>query len=549
MARGEAQANADLERGRACYEQRRWADAVEALRDAQQSISLSRDDLARLAWAGALAGDDDTFLPTLERLYHACTRAGDGRGAARAAFWAGFRLFALGATGRASGWLSRAERCLQGESEDCPERGYLLVPAIFGHLARGEQQAAKTTAEEAAGIGERCHEPDLVAMARNLEGRALLQLGYVDTGLALLDEVMLTVTAGGLSPLVTGIVYCNVLTTCQQVYAYDRAREWTAALQEWCARQPQLVAFTGSCLVHRSEVMQLGGDWRQAYEEVRKIRDHVCQDDDPDVLADACYQEGELLRVRGDLTEAEASYELAARHGRDPQPGLALLRLAQGRPEEAVSAIERALSATTQKWRRAHFLPACVEIRLAAGDVEPARSAAEELTVLADDSGVPILGGMAAHARGAVCLAGNDPRGALEPLLHAFSVWKHVGAPYIAARVRVLIAEAYTALGDNDSAALELEAARDVFGRLGAEPDLSRLPPATAPARSPAHGLSRREMEVLRLVAAGRTNKAIANELCISERTVDRHVSNILAKTGVRSRTAATAFAYRNNLL
>lgn len=549
MAEDGTAASPEVERGRAHYEQRRWADAFEALLRAQQAAPLGRDDLERLAWSAGLVGDDDEFLRALERLYQARVDAGEARPAARAAFWLGFRLLMLGQSGRGRGWLSRARRLVDEEGQDCAERGYLLLPAIFGHFADGDAAAAEAEAVEAAGIGERCGDADLVAMARNLRGRALLRRGRVDAGLALLDEVMVAVTSGELSPMVTGIVYCNVIATCQEVYAFDRAREWTAALAAWCERQPQLVTFTGNCLVHRSEIMQLGGDWPGALEEVRQVCERVCADQDADVFADACYQQGELFRLRGELDRAEAAYALAGRNGRDPQPGLALLRLAQGRRSEAVNAIERVLQTTTPVWQRARMLPACVEIMLSAGDLDAARAAADELAAVAGEFGTEVLAAMAADARGATRLADGDPKGAIEPLRRAFDVWRRVGAPYIAARIRVRLATAFRALGDDDGAALELEAARAVFEELGAAPELAALEAAGEPAQAPTHGLSRRELQVLRLVASGRTNKAIAAELCVSERTIDRHVSNILAKIDVPSRAAATAFAYRHQLV
>lgn len=548
MTGDDFETGSDLERGRTHYGQGRWADAVEALLRAERSAPLQREDLERLVWSAALIDNDDEFLRALELLHQACADAGDSRGAARAAFWLGFRLLLLGASGRATGWLARAQRHIEDAGDDCAERGYLLLPTIFRHFAQGDDAAAEAVAVEAAGIGERCGDADLVAIARNLQGRALLRQGDVETGLGLLDEVMLAVTSGELSPMVTGIVYCNVLSTCQEVHAFDRAREWTAALATWCEQQPQLVTFTGNCLVHRSEIMQLGGDWSGALEEVRQVCEHGRKDEDPDVFADACYQQGELLRLRGELARAEAAYELAHRNGRDPQPGLALLRLAQGRQAEAVTAIERVVQTTTPIWQRARMLPAFVEIMLAAGELDKARAAADELATIAEDFATEVLGAMAAHAGGALRLAEGDPKAAIEPLRRAFDVWRRVGAPYIAARIRVLLAAAYRALDDHGGAELELDAARRVFEQLGAEPDLAALASTAQAEKSTPHGLSRRELEVLRLVASGMTNKTIAAELCVSERTVDRHVSNIFAKIDVPSRAAATAFAYRHNL-
>jgi len=358
------------------------------------------------------------------------------------------------------------------------------------------------------------------------------------------------VTSGDLSPMVTGIVYCNVIATCQQVYAFDRAREWTAALSRWCDAQPQLINFTGSCMVHRSEIMQLEGAWQEAIDEVHEICERTCKDQDPEVFADACYQQGEILRLRGEFAAAEAAYRLASQSGHDPQPGLALLRLAQGRPGDAVAAIGRVIETTRGMWQRARMLPAFVEINLAAGNKDRAVEGCVELESIANEFNTEILLAMAAHARGAVQLAHHDAKIAVGALRFAFGVWTKVGAPYIAARIRVLLAGAYRELGDVDSEQLELDAARHVFEELGATPALAALPIAARNAdRAGAHGLSPRELEVLRLLATGESNRAIAGALFVSERTIDRHVSNIFAKLAVQSRAAATAFAFKNGLV
>jgi ATP/maltotriose-dependent transcriptional regulator MalT len=539
--------SADIERGRAHYERCEWADAFRALREAQRAAPLQREDLARLVWSAALIGEDDEFLRTLELLHQDCVKADDVRQAARAAFWIGLRLILSGAPARASGWLARARRHIEGD--DCAERGYLLLPTIFRHLGDGDPAAAEAVAAEAAEIGDRCGEADLVALARNLQGRALVRDGRARRGLALLDEVMVAVTSGELSPLVTGIVYCSVIATCQQVLAHDRAREWTAALASWCEQQPQLVAFTGTCRVHRSEVLQLAGDWPEALKEVRPICEDVFKDADPEILGNAHYQRAELHRLRGELTDAEAGYRRANQNGRDPQPGLALLRAAQGRQQEAVSAIERVMSTTTPRWQRARILPPFIEIMLVAGELDRARAASDELATIAQQSGTRGLGAIAAHARGAVRLAEGDAMGAIEPLRRAFRIWHRTEAPYQAARARVLLGRAYRALGDRDGTELELDAARRVFEKLGAAPELTALESIGDDPQEPGHGLTPRELEVLRLVATGKTNKAIAAELSLSERTIERHVSNIFTKIRVPSRAAATAFAYENDLV
>jgi len=540
----------DLERGRSFYEEREWAEALASLSRAEERAPLAADDLERLAWSAALTGLDDVFLAALERLHQAYLETGSAARAARAAFWLGFRLFALGEPGRAGGWLGRAGRLIEGTDEPCAERGYLLLPSVYRNLGAGENAAARSQAAEAAGIGERCGDRDLVAVARNLQGRALVREGRIETGLALLDDAMLAVTSGELSPIVTGIVYCNAIATCQQIHALDRAREWAAALSRWCENQPQLVTFTGNCRVHRSEVVLLAGRWGEAFAQLTEVCGDPRSGTDAEVLGDAFYQRAEIHRLRGEFDDAQADYRRANEHGREPQPGLSLLRLAQGRSADAASSIRRVLSTTTATWQRAQLLPAFVEIALAIGAVDEARESCDELECIARDRGTAILGAIAAHARGAVHVVEGDHHGAIAPLRHALDTWHRIDAPYVTARIRVLLARACAALGDDDSAELELDAARRIFEHLGATPDLAGLEsPDRRSARAAGHDLSPRELEVLRLLARGLSNRAIAGTLGVSERTVHRHVSNIFAKTGVASRAAATAFAYDHQLV
>jgi DNA-binding NarL/FixJ family response regulator len=546
--KSEAKNLTELKGGRAAYARRAWSEAYRLLFEADRASPLGVEDLERLAWSAGLTGQDRELLATLERLHHAHLDAGQPVPAARAAFWMGFRLLAIGELGRATGWLSRAERLIAGE--DCIEQGYLLLPTVHRHLAANDCEAAFTTAAKAAAIGERFREMDLVALARSLQGRARLREGRLRDGLALLDEAMVAVTTGTRAPIVTGIVYCTLIAGCHQVYALDRAREWTAALAAWCEAQPQLVPFTGICMVHRAEILELRGEWRSATEEARRACERLARASDLEARAAAFYQEGEIHRLRGEFDAAEEAYRTAHQLGREPQPGLALLRLAQGRNDTAASAIRGAVAATTDPLKRTRLLPALVEIMLAVGEVGEARSASLELEEFASRVESEVVGAMAAHARGAVLLAEGEPQRAVELLRRAFAVWQQLGAPYIAARLRVLVGLGCRALGDEDGARLELGAARDVFQELGAAPELARLDAlATSPRVERARGLTARELQVLGLLAAGKTNKTIARELFLSEKTVDRHVSNIFDKLGVSSRAAATAYAYVHRLV
>lgn len=538
-----------LERGRAAYQARSWNDAFQLLSDADQESPLEREDLERLAWSAVLSGYDQPMLSAEERAYEAHVAAGDAPRAARAAFWLGFRLLGLGERGRASAWLGRAREQVEREQGDCVERGYLLLPEIYMRLGANDPEAALAAAGEAMRIADRCGDADLSAMARNLKGMVLIRMVRVQEGLALFDDAMLTATSRELTPIVTGLIYCNVVDWCQRVYALDRAREWTLALSDWCEAQPQLVTFSGNCRAQRAAVLQLHGDWAEAIDEARVASERARMSADTAASGPAHYQRAEVHRLRGEYREAEEAYREASLARCDPQPGLALLRLAQGQVETAANAVRTALDASTDPWRRARLLPAWVEIATAAGDLEAARGGVEELEATAERTDVEVLGAMAAHARGTLRLLEGDTRGALAPLREAVEVWERVGAPYIAARIRVLIGNACRTQGDRDGADLEFAAARGVFEALGAAPDLALLePPNPAGSGRPA-GLTPRELEVLRLVATGMTNKAIARQLFLSEKTIDRHVSNIFTKLDVASRAAATAYAYEHHLV
>jgi len=544
-----AASQTELDRARECHRRRAWAEAFERLQRADSDLPLGRDDLELLALSSYLLGRDDDYLKALERAHHAHAAAGDDVRSARCAFWIGLRLLFRGEPARASGWFARAQRILDRAGGERVEQGYLLLPVFEHQLGAGDCQAAYESARSAAEIGDRFADGDLVAIARHLQGHARIQQGHVGQGLALFDEAMVTVTTLDLSPIVTGLVYCGVIEGCQLVYALDRAREWTSALAEWCAQQPDMVAFTGLCQVHRSEILQLHGSWPEAIEAAQRAGER-CRGVNRQAAAAACYREAELHRLRGEHEAAEQAYRTASEAGWEPQPGLSLLRVAQGQTGAAVAAIRRVASSTADRWQRTRLLPAYVDIMLAAGDVADARGACRELEEIARAVDTDVIGAIAAQATGAVELAEGDARAALVSLRRAFKVWQQVDAPYLAARVRELLGLCCRAAGDHDGGALELDAARIAFQRLGAAPDLARVDALLrGPPAERTGGLSARELQVLRLVAAGKTNKAIAGELFVSEKTIERHVSNVFNELDVPSRSAATAYAYQHGLI
>lgn len=542
--------SADLERGREAYARRAWQEAYELLIRADAEEPLGPEDLERLSVAAYLRARDDECAEVLERAHHGYLEHGDTPRAIRCAIWAGMTLLFRGEVGPGSGWLGRAQRLLERQGKESAESGYLLLPLAFQQEHAGEWEQAAATAARAAEIGERFGDADLFALATHVHGHVLVQHGRLAEGLSLLDEAMVAATSEGRLPIVTGVVYCGVILACVETYQVRRAREWTEVLSRWCGEQPQLVAFTGRCLIHRAEIMQLHGAWPAALVEAERAGERLAQGFNRSATAQAFYRQGELRRLRGELAAAEKAYRQASRYGLEPQPGLGLLRLAQGRAEDAAGAIRRILSETSERTRRAELLPAAAEIMVAVGALEEARATCTELEDIAGDFRSTLLDGRVAHAWGAVKLAEGDGQGALVALRRATRAWGELEAPYEQASTRLLLALVCRALGDDDTARLELEAARDTFEELGAALDLARASALLRETRGESrHGLTDRELEVLRLVAAGSSNREIAATLVISEHTVARHLQNIFAKLGVSSRTAAGAFAYEHHLI
>jgi ATP/maltotriose-dependent transcriptional regulator MalT len=535
-----------LARARAAFENRAWGEAFEAFARADQLHPLGPDELELWASACYLVGRADGAIDVLSRAYDSRLDGGDTVRAARTAFWIIFMLMEEGERARAGGWISRSEQLIDRLPDDSVALGYKLSLEGYQQVAiHGDFVAAQATAETVIELMRRAGDHDIMTLALNVKGRALIREGRIDAGMAVLDEAMLAATTGRLSPIVVGAVYCSLIEACEEVVALRRAQEWTDELASWCERQKGELPFTAQCLIHRSKIHRRHGDLEEAEAAARRACERYARTTYDLGTGRALYELAEVQRMSGRLEDSEDTYRQASRSGVDPQPGLALLRLAQGEIETAAASMRRLVAETIGAVERIGLLPAHVEVMLAVGDLDTAAKATAELAEHASTYGTDALRAEAAYAEGAVTLAGGDPGSALVKLRQALHGWMSLDAPYQAARTHVLIGQACHQLGDEDTGALEMHAARRQFAELGVPDPTSR----TRPGPETDHGLTTREMEVLRLLATGKTNQAIAEHLLIAVKTVDRHVSSILTKLGVASRTAAVAHAYENDLI
>ncbi|MGW9630082.1 LuxR C-terminal-related transcriptional regulator [Agromyces sp. NPDC055520] len=541
--------SASLDEGRAAFAEHRWGAAFDALTRADLELGLTPVDLELRSTALLLLGRDAEGIDDATRAHEGYLEVEDAAGAARIATWIAIYLMGKGHDARANGWLARARRIADTTAAGAQtSAALLLVAAALDDLAAGDPARAARTFAEAFVIAERIRDRDATALAQLGQGQALLMLGDAVGGLALLDEAMVAVTAGEISPVASGVVYCSVIHTCHLAFDVRRAQQWTIALDRWCGDRPEMVMFSGQCQAHRAELYRLHGAWGDAVAAARIAQDRNRLGDWTGSFG-AWYEEGEVHRLRGEFDAAERAFHRAAESGYPAQPGLALLRLAQGRVRLARSSIDEAVAEADPATRRT-LLAALVEIDLAVGDLVAARLVADELAAAVVVAETPMMRAVAAGSDAAVRLEEGDARGALPAVRAAWALWHELDAPYEAACCRVLAARAARALGDDASAAMDLEAAREVFAALGAVPDVLRVDELAR--RSPGSGstqLTAREVEVVRLVAEGKTNRSIAGQLYLSEKTVDRHLSNVFAKLGISSRAAATAYAYEHALI
>jgi ATP/maltotriose-dependent transcriptional regulator MalT len=538
-----------LAEARALFDAFRWRDCVALLTTAEAQTPLDGDGLMLLGEAAYLIGADEPAVAAFGRAYQWFLDAGDLRSAARCAVHNAFVLDSAGERVRYLAWAARAERLVEDHGLDGgAAAGWLLSRRAHELLGEQRVEEALETAREGVRVALAAQDPDAAVLSRLTIGFALLQRGERAAAIREFDEVMLSVSSNETSPAVVGICYCVSVAACVAVRDVVRARSWTATLDRWVAARPDLVAYRGTCLVHRAQMSTLGGDWAGALGEASSAQRLLA---DTPAAGLATYHVAELHRLMGRDAAAEDAYRRANALGYQPEPGLSRLRTAQGRPEVAIRTLRRLCGEPRPPADRAELLAALVEAELALDDVDAARSTAAELRQLTDALGTALLSALADQAEGAVRLAAGRPAEALDVLRRAQRGWTDLDVPHACAQVRVLAGRCLAALGDPDAAALEFEAARECFERLGAAPDLADVDAFAGRAGDGDRpgGLTEREVEVVRLVAAGHTNRAIAGQLCLSEKTVARHLANIYAKLGIPSRAAATAYAYDHDLI
>ncbi len=535
-----------LATARASYAKRDWADTYRSLKTARQRSSLAADDLHALADAAWWLGLIKETLTISEECHRHFLEEGRPLRAAMNALDIGFTWLLRGEIEIGSGWISRARRLLEDQPQSV-EHGFLIWLDTSEALETGDLESARVGARQTQEIGHRFTSPTLVSLGLVSEGLVAIQRGQVDDGLALLDEAMLPVLAGDLAPEWAGNIYCQLMSVCHDLADIRRARHWTAATQRWCEGFDSAVMFLGICRIHRVQLLQIGGQWSQAASEA-SIACAELSEMNVAVIGEAHYQLADLHRLGDNLAAAEQAYRRAGELGRYPQPGLALLRIVQGRTDEALSELRIALADSTHSpFRRVRLLAAYVEVALVSGEVPTAARASAELDEIAARYATSGFTTWAGHARGAVRLAQGQPAEALATLQEAFRRYSDMPAPYEAATVRVLMARAYTMTGDANAAAVEMEAATRTFTELGAALQM-RLMSEVRLRSNPPGGLTLREVEVLSHIAAGATNKEVAAALFISEKTVGRHLANIFAKLDVKSRTAAATWAHEHQL-
>jgi DNA-binding CsgD family transcriptional regulator len=540
----DAVATAHLARARELHRASRWEEACAEYAAADAEEPLAVEDLEAFAEAAQVSARGDEAVALLHRVFDLRVSAGELDDAAQVAFWLWWALFNNNQVVQASGWLRQTSRTLGGDTSTSL---WLKIPEAMFHGTTGNRARAhellRAIVDEGAG--------EVVPWALSMWGQTLIDEGRLQDGLDRLEEAMAILLNQALPPRVTPWIYCAAVRGCCLARDFARARAWNQSMARWLDSLNSLGgAYLGNCRIYRSRLMLLNGAWPDALDEIAA----VCTDLDGYtgwVCGHAYYQLGEVRRVRGEWDAAEDAYRRAAEHGCPTQPGLALLRLAEGDIDAASAGVRRALTEVTAKPERLDLLKAAVTIYLQEGKIEAARAAVTEFEEITRELTAPAIEAETSAVRGALALSDGDPGSALPLLRRAVGTWQQQEVPHEVAKLNVLIGQACRALADHDGAQLEFSAARETFERLGARPDLAQLERIVAAtgAGSATHGLTRREIEVLCLIARGKANRAIANELHLSERTVHRHVSKIFTKLDVDSRTAAVAYGIKHRIV
>lgn len=541
----------------------RWGEAYEIMSRVDQKAALAAEELELLSTAAFLTGHSDVSRQASLRSYQIWLNSGERRKAARSAVRLGLDRLDTAEVADASGclpaslsscstWVTHAAALLENE-EECVEHGYVLVPSAFEHLVAGNDadglKEAVRVAKQAVEIGRRFDDPELIAMAEMILGRALIRSGRTHEGMSVVEGSVATAVIGSVPPPVAGLVLTAAVKTAEEQWDLIRFDRFVQVLDSWCERQLGMIQFRARSLGHVATLNRLRGMLAAALESARAATDPALGNLDESALAEALYEQGEILRLCGRLDVAEDAYQSSAEMGRDPQPGLAKLRKSEGESETAAAAIARAVAESDNPLQKFQLLATQVEILVDTGDLDGAERSARELVDIAEARDIPFLDATAREARGMVLLARGEPLSALRDLRETVRVWRHLDLPYEEGRARTLVAQACHLLEDEDSARLEANAAARLFGQLGAERDLADAQRIMERRTKDAHGLTRREQEVLRLLAEGLTNKRIAEQLFVAARTVDSHVSNLYTKLGVTNRAAATAYAHQNGLV
>lgn len=551
-----------LESARKAAEACRWRDAYEVLTRVDQDAALEPGDLELLSTAAFLTGHEDESRQASMRAYQIWVNSGEKRRAAVHAVRIGLDKLDTAEIAEASGclpaslsgcsaWVAQASALLDGE-EECVEHGYLLVPVAFEHLAAGDDlealEESVRVAQQAVEIGRRFGDPELIALAGMILGRTLIRSRREPDGMSVLEESVSIAAAGEVSAPIAGTVLTSAVKAAEVQWDLPRFDRFVRVLADWCELQQGMVQFRARSMTHEATLNRVRGTWATALELAEEATDPVVSDYDQVALADAMYEQGEVLRLRGELGAAEDAYRRVSQAGSDPQPGLALLRLLEGDTDAAAAAVARSLAETSAPLEKVELLAAQVEILVAAGDLEGVESAVWDLEEIAATRDIPFLDATTRQAKGSFLLAKGEGLSALKLLREASRVWRHLEVPYEEARARALMARSCQMLGDEDTMVLEGKVAVRTFTELGAGRDLIDAQRIIERGSEETHGLTSRELEVLRLVARGLTNRDIAEQLVVAVRTVDSHVGNVFTKLGVTNRAAATAYAHRHEL-